>query len=55
MNSPKTKAGMSAAGMNSPDDLPVPNHGIAERDFAERVQTNKHRLRSELKPGARIS
>lgn len=38
MNRQETKARMSAASL-----------GIAEREFAKRVQTNQHRLRSELK------
>ena len=49
MNSPETKAGISAASLSSPADLRVLKHGITERDFAERVQTNKRRLTSELK------
>jgi hypothetical protein len=49
INRPESKAWMSAANPNSLPDLRVLNDGIAEREFAERVQTNQHRLRSELK------
>jgi len=52
MNSPETKA-MSAASMNNPVDLGALNDGMAEREFAERVETNQHRLRSELEFGTK--
>ena len=52
MNSPETKA-MSAASMNNPVDLGALNDGMAEREFAERVETNQHRLRSEWKIGTK--
>jgi hypothetical protein len=49
MNRQETRAQMSGANLSGPPDLRVLNDGMAERQFAEQVETDP--LRSELKPG----
>lgn len=54
MNRQETKARMAAAKLNGLLDLDALDDAIAEPAFAERVQTNQHRLRSELKSQGEI-
>jgi hypothetical protein len=49
MNRQETKGRMAAANLNGLPGLDVLDRAIAEQAYAERVQTNQHQLRSELK------
>jgi hypothetical protein len=51
MNRKETRARTPAGNLNGRLALPVLNDRMAKWEFAERVQINQHRLRSELKPG----
>src|SRR5215469_10542495 len=46
----EAEARMSAANPSGPPDPGATGDGITEAEFADRVRTNQHRLRSELKP-----